>query len=144
MRLLFDEYASAIFEAFVSVFIYIFVVYGFMYGVLNTNIDYIKEVNSPVGIYVDNTPIGIKEFSVKDILIDISDNLNYMEYVSATNTRGEDISSYITILNLPDLNKEGEHELTYVLRYNGYSRAIKAKLIIVDKQKEINDNEEYV
>lgn len=144
MKLLFDEYAGAIYEAFISAFIYVFVVYVFLNSVLNINVEYIKGVTKPIDIYVDNTPVEIAKFSAKDILIYINDNFNYLEYVEAFNTNGEDIKTYVTIIDLPDLKKEGEYEVTYSLRYNGYTKAIKAKLIIVDKQKEMKTNEEYV
>lgn len=141
MKLLFDEYSSAIFEALVCIFVYVFFVYIFLNGVLNTNVEYIGKVISPIDIYTDNELTHINEFKVRDILIDVNEKINYRDYISASNTRNEDISSYVSILNMPDISKEGEYELSYLLRYNGETKAIKAKLIIIDKDKEIKDED---
>lgn len=141
MRLLFSEYADTIFEALVSVLVYTFVVYSFLTSLINTNSTYIEKVISPIDIYVENNPVSIEKFEVKDCLIDVSDDYSYLDYVEAFNSRGEDIKMYVTVLNLPDLKKEGEYELTYTVRYNGESKAINAKLIIVDKQKELKEDE---
>lgn len=141
MRFLFNEYGETIYKAIVSVLVYTFIVYAFLTSLINTNSSYIKEVLSPIDIYVDNDPISIKSFIAKDCLIDINDNYNHLDYVEAFNSKDEDIKMYVTVLNLPDLKKEGEYDLTYTLRYNGQSQAINAKLIIVNKQKELEINE---
>lgn len=138
MKLLFEEYSGVIYEAIVSTFIYVFLVYSFLNTLLVTNTSYLQNVMTPAKTSSNHQPISIRTFEVNNALIDLDDEFDYQKYVKATDLRNEDISMYVTLLNKPDLEKVGKQELTYILRYNGEKRAIKANLIIVDKESELN------
>lgn len=144
MRLLFEEYADALYEVLVCVIVVVFIILGTTKEILNINANYLE--NQTEGIVLNNEYIGvgIKEFSVKDQLIFVKKKFNATKEVSAKNTRGEDIRAYVSVLENVDTSKAGEYELTYVLRYNGQFQAIKAKLIIVDEKKEVISNQDNV
>ncbi len=118
----------------------------FLSELMGINVKIIKqEIESP-NINSGISNVTIKSFTAKDILINVGEEIKYEDRIEAYNSNGEDIKDYIRPLNLEgiDVNKPGENEITYILNYNGESKAIKAKLIIVQEKKEISSNEEHV
>lgn len=144
MRLLFEEYADALYEVLVCVIVVVFIILGTTKEILNINANYLESQTEGIVLNNEYVGVGIKEFSVKDQLIFVKKKFNVTKEVSAKNTRGEDIRTYVSVLENVDTSKAGEYELTYVLRYNGQFQAIKAKLIIVDEKKEVISNQDNV
>ena len=146
MRALFNEYADTLLQALISIGIFTLFMTILLGELMGINIGIIKqEIESPY-INSEISNVTIKSFSAKDILINVGQEIKYEDRMEAFNSNGEDIKDYIRPLNLKgiDVSKPGENEITYILNYNGESRAIKAKLIIVQEKEEISSNEEYV
>ena len=139
MKSLYEEYGEVLLQAFISSIIFSLFISFFLTALLNTNVGFIKEEFSPLQLSLDADIVSIKEFGVYDALIKVNEEYDYKDKVWAFNSNDEDIKSYISILNYSDLDTsvEGEKELTYVLRYNGETRAIKGKLVIVDETEEL-------
>ena len=139
MKSLYEEYGEVLLQAFISSIIFSLFISFFLTALLNTNVGFIKEEFSPLQLSLDADIVSIKEFGVYDALIKVNEEYDYKDKVWAFNSNGEDIKSYISILNYSDLDTsvEGEKELTYVLRYNGEVRAVKGKLVIVDEKEEL-------
>lgn len=145
MRALFNEYADTLLTALISISIFTIFMTVFLSGLMDTNVKIIKQEITAPNINSGISNVVIESFSAKDILINVGQEIKYEDRVEAYNSKGEDIKDYIRPLNLEgiDLSKVGEYEITYILNYNGESRAIKAKLIIVEEKEEIS-SEEYV
>ena len=146
MRTLFNEYADALLQALISIGIFTLFISILLNELMGINIRIIKqEIESPY-INSEISNVTIKSFSAKDILINVGQEIKYEDRVEAYNSKDEDIKDYIRPLNLEgiDISKPGENEITYILNYNGDSRAIKAKLIIVQEKEEMISNEEHV
>ncbi len=146
MRTLFNEYADTLLQAIISISIFTIFMTVFLSELMGINVKIIKqEITSP-NINGGISNVTIESFSAKDILINVGEEIKYEDRVEAYNSKGEDIKDYIRPLNLEgiDVSKPGENEITYILNYNGESRAIKAKLIIVQEKEELSSNEEYV
>lgn len=146
MRTLFNEYADTLLQAIISISIFTIFMAVFLSELMGINVKIIKqEITSP-NINGGISNVTIESFSAKDILINVGEEIKYEDRVEAYNSKGEDIKDYIRPLNLEgiDINKPGENEITYILNYNGESRAIKAKLIIVQEKEEVSSNEEHV
>ena len=146
MRTLFNEYADTLLQAIISISIFTIFMTVFLSELMGINVKIIKqEITSP-NINGGISNVTIESFSAKDILINVGEEIKYEDRVEAYNSKGEDIKDYIRPLNLEgiDVSKPGENEITYILNYNGESRAIKAKLIIVQEKEEMISNEEYV
>ena len=146
MRTLFNEYADTLLQAIISISIFTIFMTVFLSELMGINVKIIKqEITSP-NINGGISNVTIESFSAKDILINVGEEIKYEDRVEAYNSKGEDIKDYIRPLNLEgiDVSKPGENQITYVLNYNGESRAIKAKLIIVQEKEELSSNEEYV
>lgn len=62
----------------------------------------------------------------------LGNEFDYMQYVRASNSKGEDIKEYVNLLYFPNIDKKGEYELIYLLRYNGETMAIKSKLYVME------------
>ncbi len=90
------------------------------------------------------SPVNIKQFEVKDVLINVGEEFCLKDNVLALNTNDEDITSYVTIKEEVDFSKVLDNEVTYILRYNGVSKAIKGRLIIVDEKEVVDSSEEHV
>ena len=146
MRALFNEYADALLQALISIGIITLFISILLNELIGINAKIIKqEIESP---NIDNgiSNVTIKSFSAKDILINVGQEIKYEDRVEAYNSKDEDIKDYIRPLNLEgiDISEPKENEITYILNYNGDTRAIKAKLIIVQEKEEISSNEEHV
>ena len=146
MRTLFNEYADALLQALISIGIITLFISILLNELIGINAKIIKqEIESP---NIDNgiSNVTIKSFSAKDILINVGQEIKYEDRVEAYNSKDEDIKDYIRPLNLEgiDISEPKENEITYILNYNGDTRAIKAKLIIVQEKEEISSNEEHV
>lgn len=133
MKLLFDEYFDILYEALISLFIILSVVFILSKNVAFINTKYLSKVINPITITDRENIETIEEFSVSDAVIKINEDFEYQKYIKAINKNGEDISSYVTLLNSPDTSKEAVEDLIYLLRYNGQTIAIKSKLIITNK-----------
>ena len=146
MRTLYNEYADALLQALISIGIITLFISILLNELIGINAKIIKqEIESP---NIDNgiSNVTIKSFSAKDILINVGQEIKYEDRVEAYNSKDEDIKDYIRPLNLEgiDISEPKENEITYILNYNGDTRAIKAKLIIVQEKEEISSNEEHV
>ncbi len=146
MRTLFNEYADALLQALISIGICSIFIGIFLSELMGINIKIIKEEVKPPYINSEISNVTIKSFSAKDILINVGQEVKYEDRVEAFNSNDEDIKDYIRPLNLEgiDLSKPGTNEITYILNYNGESKAIKAKLIIVQEREVISSSEEHV
>ena len=138
MKGLFEEYGEVLLQAFISSIIFSLFISFFLVTLLDTNVNILKEDLKPLQLNFDTNLVSIKDFGAYDAAVEVNEEFNYMDNVWASNTNDEDIKSYISILNYDvlDTSKEGEKDITYVLRYNGESRAIKAKLIVIAKGEE--------
>ena len=138
MKGLFEEYGEVFLQAIISSIIFSLFISFFLVSLLDTNVNLLKEDFKPLELNLDTNLVSINDFGAYDAAIEINEEFNYMDNVWASNTNGEDIKSYISILNYNalDISEEGIKDITYVLRYNGETRAIKAKLIVVDKGEE--------
>lgn len=139
MKSLFNEYGDTLLKAIISISLFSIFVFAFLNELLKTNVDVLnKELNAP---YIDSqiSPVTIASFSGKDILINVGEEFGYLERVEAYNSNGEDIRDYIEPINLTDgeLSEVGEKDIYYVLNYNGETKAIKAKLIVVDESEDV-------
>ncbi len=140
MKALFEEYADVMFSSIVSIFI-LSIFCSLIYNqLIFENIDVISNaIISPSNINSQISNVGISSFEVKDILINVGENINYYDRIAATNSKGEDIKDYIKPVNLEqiDTNTVGEKYINYILNYNGESKAIRAKVIVVQEEKEL-------
>ena len=118
MRRLFSEYGTTILELICSLLFFAI----FISLIQNQSV---KEVVS-----YDNYEIGIKssdvvvdmneeDFVVSNASIAYGSEFNYLDYVEAHNTKGEDVKSFVSVLNNLDTTNVGENIVKYVLRYNG-------------------------
>ena len=139
MKGLFEEYGEVLLQAFISSIIFSLFISFFLVSLLDTNVNILKEDLEPLELNFDTKLVSIKDFGAYDAAVEANEEFNYMDNVWASNTNDEDIKSYISILNYDvlDTSKEGEKDITYVLRYNGESRAVNAKLIVIAKGEEV-------
>lgn len=138
MRTIFDEYAEAIFTAFISIIAFSVFISSLLSDLIGMNMDFVDESLKPVYIESEISPVTIASFNGKDLLVQINEKLEYKDRVEAYNSKGEDIKDYITVIGF-DSSEVGEKEITYQLNYNSETKAIKAKLIVVDEREEINE-----
>lgn len=138
MRTLFDEYAEAIFTAIISIIVFSVFISSLLSDLIGMNMGFVDESLKPVYIESEISPVTIATFNGKDLLVQINEKLEYKDRVEAYNSKGEDIKDYITVIGF-DSSEVGEKEITYQLNYNGETKAIKAKLIVVDEREEINE-----
>lgn len=143
MKALFEEYGDMLISLITGIIIITTFLFIFFIEVFHININILSEHTMETIPNIHAEPIGIKSFKVKDILVKQGEEINYLDRVEATNNRGnfdgidEDISSFVSIYNTVDTNVIGEHDIEYVLRYNGESKFVKAKVIVAP-------NEEFV
>lgn len=137
MRMLFEEYSSTLLQAFICVGILSFFIGTFIGNLLNSNNQIIQNELSSVDLHDDYLVTSVAQFEVKDSLIQLNDKFDYKKYVSAINSLGDDISSYVTLLKEPNTGEIGDQKLTYLLRYNGQTYAIDSKLVIVNEKQEV-------
>lgn len=144
MRLLFDEYGESILTALIGAIILSLLFSFFLTNLLSINMSIVsKDIKAPElssSIY----PLDIKEFNVEDVLINVGEEFDLKKNVTALNDNNEDISSFVTIKEDVDFSKANDNEVTYLLRYNGKTRAIKGRLIIVDEKEMMESDEEHV
>ena len=144
MRLLFDEYGDTILSVLIGAIIFSLLFSFFLTNLLSINMSIVsKDIKAPElssSIY----PLDIKEFKVEDVLLNVGDEFDLKKNVTALNDNDEDISNFVTIKEDIDFSKVNDNEVTYLLRYNGKTMAIKGRLIIVDEKEAIESNEEYV
>ncbi len=144
MRLLFDEYGESILTALIGAIILSLLFSFFLTNLLSINMSIVsKDIKAPElssSIY----PLDIKEFNVEDVLINVGEEFDLKKNVTALNDNNEDISSFVTIKEDVDFSKVNDNEVTYLLRYNGKTRAIKGRLIIVDEKEMMESDEEHV
>lgn len=138
MRTIFDEYAEAIFTAFISIIVFSVFISSLLSDLIGMNMDFVDESLKPVYIESEISPVTMASFNGKDLLVQINEKLEYKDRVEAYNSKGEDIKDYITVIGF-DSGEVGEKEITYQLNYNGETKTIKAKLIVVDEREEINE-----
>lgn len=137
MKLLFEEYSSTLLQAFICVGIVCFILGTFLNNLMYSNSKVISYELSPINLNNDYLVTKIDQFEVKDSLIQVNEEFEFKKYISAYNSLGEDISSYVTLLKTPDTSKIGTQKLTYILRYNGQTLMLDSKLIVVNESKEI-------
>ena len=139
MKTLFEEYGDVLLQAIISSIIFSLFISFFLVSLLDTNVNLLKEDFKLPELNLDTSLVSIKDFKAYDVAILVNEEFNYLDHVSAINTNDEDIKNYISVLNYDalDTSEEGEKDITYVLRYNGETRAIKARLIVVDKGEDI-------
>lgn len=144
MRLLFDEYGESILTALIGAIILSLLFSFFLTNLLSINMSIVsKDIKAPElssSIY----PLDIKEFNVEDVLINVGEEFDLKKNVTALNDNNEDISSFVTIKEDVDFSKVNDNEVTYLLRYNGKTRTIKGRLIIVDEKEMMESDEEHV
>ncbi len=144
MRLLFDEYGDTILSVLIGAIIFSLLFSFFLTNLLSINMSIVsKDIKAPElssSIY----PLDIKEFKVEDVLLNVGDEFDLKKNVTALNDNNEDISNFVTIKEDIDFSKVNDNEVTYLLRYNGKTMAIKGRLIIVDEKEVIESNEEHV
>ena len=144
MRLLFDEYGESILTALIGAIILSLLFSFFLTNLLSINMSIVsKDIKAPElssSIY----PLDIKEFNVENVLINVGEEFDLKKNVTALNDNNEDISSFVTIKEDVDFSKVNDNEVTYLLRYNGKTRAIKGRLIIVDEKEMMESDEEHV
>lgn len=144
MRLLFDEYGESILTALIGAIILSLLFSFFLTNLLSINMSIVsKDIKAPElssSIY----PLDIKEFNVEDVLINVGEEFDLKKNVTALNDNNEDISSFVTIKEDVDFSKVNDNEVTYLLRYNGKTRAVKGRLIIVDEKEMMESDEEHV
>lgn len=140
MRALFEEYGDMLISLVSGIIIVITFLFIFFVEVFNININILSENTMETVPNIHVEPIGIKSFKAKDIIVKQGEEINYVDRVEASNNRGdyggidEDISNFVTIYNNIDTNVLGEHDIEYVLRYNGESKFIKAKVIVAPNE----------
>ena len=100
--------------------------------------DFVDESLKPIYIESEISPVAIASFNGKDLLVQINEKLEYKDRVEAYNSKGEDIKDYITVIGF-DSSEVGEKKITYQLNYNGETKAIKAKLIVVDEREKVSE-----
>ncbi len=144
MRLLFDEYGDTILTVLVGSIIFSLLISFFLNSLLNINMSIVKDDLIAPELSSIVSPVNIKQFEVKDVLINIGEEFCLKDNVLALNTNDEDITSYVTIKEEVDFSKVLDNEVTYILRYNGVSKAIKGRLIIVDEKEVVDSSEEHV
>lgn len=137
MKMLFEEYSSTLLQAFICVGILSFFVGIFLSNILNSSNQILSNELSLISLNSDYLETKMDKFEVKDSLVQLNEKFDYRKYVTAYNSLGDDISSYVTLLKEPDTNIVGNQKLTYLLRYNGQTYAIDSKLIVVDEEKEV-------
>lgn len=144
MRLLFDEYGDTILTVLVGSIIFSLLISFFLNSLLNINMSIVKDDLTAPELSSMVSPVNIKQFEVKDVLINVGEEFCLKDNVLALNTNDEDITSYVTIKEEVDFSKVLDNEVTYILRYNGVSKAIKGRLIIVDEKEVVDSSEEHV
>ncbi len=144
MRLLFDEYGDTILTVLVGSIIFSLLISFFLNSLLNINMSIVKDDLIAPELSSMVSPVNIKQFEVKDVLINVGEEFCLKDNVLALNTNDEDITSYVTIKEDVDFSKVLDNEVTYILRYNGVSKAIKGRLIIVDEKEVVDSSEEHV
>lgn len=131
MRLLFDEYGDTILTVLISAIVFSLLISFFLNSLLSINMSMVKEDIKAPELSSDIVPVDIKEFKVKDVLLKVGEEFDLKNNVVALNSNNEDISNFVTIKEDVDFSTVSENEVTYILRYNGASKAIKGRLIIV-------------
>ena len=140
MKALFEEYGDTLISLVSGIIIITTFLFIFFVEVFHININILSENTMETIPNIHGEPIGIKSFKVKDILVKQGEEINFVDRVEASNNRGdyggidEDISNFVTIYNNIDTNVLGEHDIEYVLRYNGESKFAKAKVIVAPNE----------
>lgn len=137
MRTLFDEYADAIYVALISLVLITVFISNLFVDLIGINLGLVEDSLKPVNIETNINPVTISSFSAKDILVNLNGELDYLNRIEAFNSRGEDIRDYVTVLGF-DSSSVGVKRITYKLNYNGESRAIEAKLRVVNEREEVS------
>ena len=140
MKSLFEEYGDMLISLVAGIIIVVTFLFIFFVEVFNININILSEHTMEMIPNIHAEPIGIKSFRVKDILVKQGEEINFVDRIEASNNRGdyggvdEDISDFVTIYNNIDTNTLGEHDIEFVLRYNGESKFVKAKVIVAPNE----------
>lgn len=141
MKKLFEEYGELLLITLISFMMIMFFVSIFIFKTIQISGNTLNEYTYQNINYQEKEKLKIKTFKVKDILIRKGEEINYLDKSEALNNRGdffggdEDIRDYISIYNNVDNNLLGSQDIIYVIRYNGESRFIKAKLIVIEKEE---------
>ena len=137
MKAMFDEYADMLFTAIISSIILTIFISLILKDLIGININIVDKNLKPLIIDNDTQPVSIKTFTCKDLLIEKGQELEYLDRIEAFNTNDEDIRDYVTVLGF-DNSQSGEKQITYVLNYNGETKAVKARLIVINDKEEVN------
>lgn len=137
MKTLFSEYADALFVALVSMLCVTIFISIILTDLIGVNLELVDMSLKPVYIESEINPVTISVFEGKDILVNVGDDLDYSSRIEAFNSKGEDIRDYVTVIGF-DSSDVGEKEILYQLNYNGETRAIKAKLRVVNEREEVS------
>lgn len=138
MKAMFDEYADMLFTAIISLIILTIFISLILKDLIGININIVDKNLKPLIIDNDTQPVSIKTFTCKDLLIEKGQELEYLDRIEAFNTNDEDIRDYVTVLGF-DNSQSGEKQITYVLNYNGETKAVKARLIVINDKEEVNN-----
>lgn len=119
-------------------------VLGIFFSVLFSNIlpigAEVIEINASNKVLNNNKLVSIKNFIVKDGYVRKGEAFDYKDRIIATNSRDENISNFVSIVNAVDTSSIGEKEVTYVLRYNGEKRVGRAKVFVEECLEEEDEN----
>lgn len=137
MRALFDEYADALYVALISIMLITIFISNMFVDLIGVNLELVESSLKPVNIESNISPVTISSFKARDILVNINGSLEYLDRIEAYNSKGEDIRDYVTVMGF-DSSSVGVRDITYKLNYNGESRAIRAKLRVVNEREEIS------
>lgn len=130
MRLLIEEYFRSLLTIVYSVAILTFVMVILISSMYPLSIEAIKVNVNEYKTDNNKMKISIGNFTVKDATINKGDQLEIMDNVVATNSKGEDISNYVSLLSEINTSIVGKKEANYVLRYNGETKLGKAFVFV--------------
>ena len=77
MRTLFDEYAEAIFTAFISIIVFSVFISSLLSDLIGMNMDFVDESLKPVYIESEISPVAITSINGKDLLVQINEKLEF-------------------------------------------------------------------
>lgn len=134
MRYLFSEYSQTLLSMVVSLLILTMFIGVLLTDILDVNVKTIENNTNNKLFIEESIPVSIDSFVCKDTIVTIGEEFDYKKNCKATNSKGEDISSFISLYEEIDTDNKGEKEAVYILRYNGEKMIGKAKVIIEDEE----------
>ena len=141
MRLLFDEYGRLVLAIVCSTILLVFFLSVFVDETMTKSIKAMEYNINDVPEAGDGEIVSIEHFLVKDGIVKQGETFDYRDRVEATNSKGEDISSFVRIDKEVDTSNPGEKEVTYYLRYNGDTMPGRAKVFVEEIKEEAIDEE---